>query len=126
MATTQPAGRRWTYEELLRLPDDGRRYEILDGELYELPTPTPEHAAVLMRLTVALHPAVTALGARMFTAPLDVLLSDEAQPVQPDLLVLLPDHLDRIGERAILGPPDLVVEVLSSSNAGHARITKRD
>ena len=39
MAMVKPAG-TWTYDDLLALPDDGRRYEIIEGELYEMPVPT--------------------------------------------------------------------------------------
>jgi Uma2 family endonuclease len=123
MALTKPTGRK-TYDDLLRLPDDGRRYEIIEGVLYEMPSPGSDHAIAIINLIAVLLPVVTALRARLFTAPLDVFFPG-ADPVQPDLLVLLPDRLPLISKRGIEGAPDLVVEVLSPSNPEHDRITKR-
>jgi Uma2 family endonuclease len=69
-------------------------------------------------------PVLRALGARLFTAPTDVFFAG-ANPVQPDLLVLLPDRLGLISKRGIEGAPNLLVEILSPSNPEHDRITKR-
>src|SRR5689334_12758548 len=91
MATRQPE-HYWTYEDLFDLPDDGKRYEIIEGVLYEMPAPLAAHAIILMNLVqYVLAPVVWALGGKVLTAPLDVFLRD-ANPVQPDLLVLLPDQ----------------------------------
>ena len=123
MAVAKP-DRGWTYEDLLRLPDDGKRYEIIDGELYEMTAPGSDHAGVVMNIIAVMHPIVTSLGARIFTAPLDVFFPG-ANPVQPDVLVLLPERLDLISKRGIEGAPDLVVEVLSPSDPGRDRVRKR-
>lgn len=118
---TQP----WTYADLTRLPDDGRRYEIIDGVLYEMPSPSADHARAIMNLILSvLGPLVQALGGRLFTAPLDVFLPG-ADPVQPDLLVLLPEQLHLVSRRGIEGAPALIVEVLSPSNADYDRTVKR-
>jgi hypothetical protein len=71
MAITKPAG-IWTYEDLSSLPDDGRRYEIIEGELFELPSPNWAHIAVVMNLILLLGPIVQSLGGRLATAPADV------------------------------------------------------
>src|SRR5918997_2753133 len=123
MAITKPAG-TWTYEDLFSLPDDGRRYEIIEGELYEKPSPSWAHAAVIASLITMLIPLVTRLGGRWFTAPVDVFFQG-ANPVQPDILVLLPDWPGSLTQRGIEGAPDLLVEVLSPSNRGHDLLTKR-
>jgi len=123
MAVTKPTG-SWTYEDLFQLPDDGRRYEIIEGQLYEMPAPGSDHALAVMNLIAVLLPVVTTLGARLLTAPLDVFFPD-ADPVQPDLLVLMPDRLGLVSNRGIEGAPDLVVEVLSPTNPERDRITKR-
>lgn len=116
----------WRYEDLLALPDDGPRYEIIDGELYEMPSASLEHAATIMRLIAVLLPVVRSLGGGLFTAPLDVLFPG-ADPVQPDLLVLLPERLAATeGKRVVESTPDLVIEVVSPSNAEHDRVRKRD
>ncbi len=123
MAVTKPAG-GWTYDDLFNLPDDGKHYEIIDGELYELPPPSLEHARVIMRLVRLLLPEVDQLGGELLTAPVGLFLPD-TDPVEPDLLVLTADQLHLGSRRGIEGPPALVIEVLSPSNPEHDRITKR-
>jgi Uma2 family endonuclease len=64
------------------------------------------------------------LGGRWCTAPIDVFFPG-ANPVQPDILVILPGGPAQIVPRGIEGAPDLVIEVLSLSNRGHDLLTKR-
>lgn len=123
MALTKPAG-TWAYPDLAALPDDQARYEIIDGELFEMPSPTSAHAMAVAALISLLLPIVERLGGRWLTAPLDVFFAG-ADPVQPDLLVLLPDSHARIVRRGIEGPPDLVIEVLSPANRAHDQVRKR-
>jgi Uma2 family endonuclease len=124
MATRQPE-HYWTYEDLLALPEDGKRYEIIEGVLHEMPAPNLDHAAVIMNLILYVFaPLVKSLGLRIFTAPVDVFLT-AGNPVQPDLVILLPEHLHLCSKRGIEGPPLLVVEVLSPSNPEHDRLVKR-
>jgi Uma2 family endonuclease len=123
MAQTKPAG-AWTYDDLFALPDDGKRYEIIEGELYEMPAPTLAHATVIANLITLLIPLVAKLGGRWFTAPVDVFFAG-ADPVQPDILVILPDGPAQFERRGIEGAPDLVVEVISPSNRGHDLLLKR-
>lgn len=123
MAVTKPAG-TWTYEDLFSLPDEGRRYEIIAGELYEMPSPSLDHAATLFNLVLLLAPVIKSLGGKMYFAPLDVFFAG-ADPVQPDVLVLLPGWEGELQQRGPQGVPDLVIEVLSPSNRGHDLLTKR-
>jgi Uma2 family endonuclease len=123
MAISKPAG-TWTYEDLVSLPDDGRRYEIIEGELYEMPAPSWDHAVTIMNLILLLAPVVQALGGRVLTAPLDVFF-DGADPVQPDIVVLLPESAAIGAGRGVEGAPDLLIEVLSPANLGHDLLTKR-
>jgi Uma2 family endonuclease len=113
-----PAQGEWTYEDYLRLPDDGWRYEVLKGTLSMSPAPTPKHQGTLARLVflvqtyLAAHPV-----GRVYFAPLDVLLPGGlATPVQPDLVFLRNERRNLVTERAIEGAPDLIAEVLSPSN----------
>jgi Uma2 family endonuclease len=124
VAQTRPAPGTWTYEDLFGLPDDGKRYEIIEGELYEMPSPTLDHATVIANLIAMLIPLVTRLGGRWFTAPLDVFL-EGANPVQPDIVVILPGWSGSLPRRGVEGAPELVIEVLSPSNRGHDLLTKR-
>ena len=82
----------WTYRDYAALPDDGKRYEIHDGELWEMAAPTTLHQILLGRLFRVLDDHVTAraLGLIMI-APLDVILSDrptETTILQPDVVYI--------------------------------------
>jgi len=123
MALTKPAG-TWTYDDLLALPDDGKRYEIIEGELYEMPAANLHHATVIANLIAMLIPLLTSLGGRWLTAPLDVFFAG-ANPVQPDIVVILPGWSGALPLRGPEGAPDLLIEVLSPSNRTHDLLTKR-
>ena len=123
MALAKPAG-TWSYADLATLPEDGTRYEIIDGELYEMPAPTWAHSQVIAGLISVLLPVLQRLGARWATAPLDVFFAG-ADPVQPDLVVLLPGGRARPVRHGVDGPPDLLIEVLSPSNRAHDQVRKR-
>ena len=123
MAITKPAG-SWIYEDLFSLPDDGRRYEIIEGELCEMPSPISAHGVTIRNLMFLLGPVIEMLRGWLLTAPLDVFFPG-ADPVQPDIVVLLPDSNASLVVRGIEGPPDLLVEVLSPSNRGRDLLTKR-
>lgn len=107
---------RFTYEDYLLLPED-RRYEILDGDLFMTPAPTPYHQVVSRNLGVLLlqHARLQGLGEVLF-APCDVVLS-KIDVLQPDILFVAAERLSIIGEKYIAGPPDLVVEVLSPATS---------
>ena len=119
----------WTYEDYAALPDDGKRYEIHDGELRLMPAPTLLHQIILGRLFRTLDDHVTARGLGLVVvAPLDVLLSDrpgETTILQPDLVYLDNRRLDAAHMRGIEGPPTLAVEILSPSTATTDRGRKR-
>jgi Uma2 family endonuclease len=120
-----PPQGEWTYEDYTRLPDNGFRYEVIDGELFMSPAPTPRHQQIIGRLVMHLmtHAAQTEAG-EVITSPIDVILADMATPVQPDIIFIRQERVDIIGEQAINGPPDLVVEVLSPSTERLDRQTK--
>jgi Uma2 family endonuclease len=106
---------KMTYDQLCLLPEDRQRHELFDGELVMTPSPRPRHQAIVVRLTTALENFVKAHGlGEVFTAPLDIVFEPHTV-LQPDLLFIGRGRLHIIGEDAIEGPPDLVVEVLSPS-----------
>ncbi len=111
-----PAQGQWTYEDFLRLPDDGVRYEIIDGVLYMTNAPDPEHQYAVLQIAFALETVVRAghLGV-VYTAPIEVHLPGIAQPVQPDVLFIAQARREIIKSKFIEGAPDLIVEVLSPS-----------
>src|ERR1043166_8967034 len=115
--------RRWTRAEVLALPDDRNRYELVAGELLVSPSPAPIHQMAVWALNDRIRPYVKAhrLGGAG-TAPADLELEGE-DLLQPDLFVLreerLPNHWSDVGI------PLLVVEVLSPSTARYDRVVKR-
>ena len=115
---------RFTYEDYLSTPED-KRYELLDGELVMVPSPTWPHQRTEMKLGIRLGGFVEwhELG-ETATAPLDVVLSD-TDVVQPDLLFVSRERASIIGHDAIHGAPDLVVEILSPSTAQRDLTFKR-
>jgi Uma2 family endonuclease len=107
------ASTRLTYADLIALPDDGMRHELIDGEHYVTPSPTWRHQLVLAHLHLALGSFVEEndLGQALF-APLDVFFSD-FDVVEPDLLFVARERLARFEQAYLRGAPDLAVEVLS-------------
>jgi Uma2 family endonuclease len=109
-----PAQGEWTYEDYLRLPEDGNRYEVIRGFLYVSPAPFPKHQFPVGKLIRFFDVFVSDSGlGTVLPAPLDVLLPKGiASPIQPDLVVFRKGN-EPAPDRAFEGVPDLVVEVLS-------------
>jgi Uma2 family endonuclease len=109
-----PAQGQWTYEDWLRLPEDGWQYEVIKGVLYMVPAPTTTHQRISGNLEFVLRLFVRQEGAgEVFDTPTDVYLPGQETPVQPDLLFIAAGRRDLIHERGIEGAPDLIVEILS-------------
>lgn len=123
MAVAPLTPRYTTYEDLCRLPEDGHRYELFDGEVHLAPAPTSWHQEIVIRLLLLFRQAVQDRS-RVLIAPLDVVLG-RAAALQPDLLLVREENLEIIGD-VVRGAPDLVVEVLSRSTAEIDRGIKRD
>jgi len=116
---------RWSYEDLLRLPEDGKRHELIDGEHFVSPAPTPRHQAVSFNLIRLLGNFVHATKCgRLYHAPLDVVLSPHSV-VEPDLLFISAGREHVIGERCLSAAPDLAVEILSPSSRRIDAVLKR-
>lgn len=108
--------KRFTRADLERLPDDGKRYEIIDGELVVSPSSTLRHALVVAAIYDALAAWARAHGGVVLASPYDLFIADD-QNLVPDLLLMLPEHLHRFEERYLREPPDLVVEVSASRDS---------
>lgn len=116
-------GRPWTYDDYAALPDDGKRYEIVHGVLYEMPAANTRHQDIVVWVLVSLYTHVRDNGlGRVYVAATDVVLSS-TNVVQPDVLFLADAVTDRITKPNIQGPPTLAVEVLSDPR--HDRVRKR-
>lgn len=120
-----PEQGQWTYSHYAALPDDGKRYEIIDGVLYLMP-PSPKewHQGVVAWLVMYLmiHIKVTGRG-NVYPVPFDVELVANTV-VQPDVVVVLNENLQKIIPSHVVGAPDLVVEVLSPGTARYDRVKK--
>lgn len=110
------------YSDYAGIPPDGKRYEILDGDLCVTPAPSPRHQWISKKLQRMLEAYFEArsLG-KVFNAPIDVILTLQ-DVVQPDLVVVTDDR--QISERGIEGAPTLVVEILSPSTRDRDRGVK--
>jgi Uma2 family endonuclease len=113
-----------SYEDFRAMPGDGKRYELIDGEVFMTPAPRPGHQRTVGRLYRALAGFIEdhELG-EVFLAPTDVVFG-ERTAVRPDLLFIRKDRLSIVTELNVQGAPDLAIEVLSPSNAAFDRETK--
>ncbi len=113
----------YTYSDLVDMPDDGQRYEILDGELVVSPSPSVRHQRTVGNIFLLLSRAEAANYGRVYLAPLDVVLDDH-NVAQPDLFFITTARLSIVSEQHVPGAPDLVVEVLSPTTRSHDLGTK--
>ncbi len=103
---------RMTAQEFFELPETNTPTELIDGELIQMPSPVPNHQSVVVRSILVLTPLTTAIGGTLFVAPLDVYFDEDNVP-QPDVIWVAPDSKCAIGDKRLIGPPDLIVEVFS-------------
>ncbi len=114
-----------TYEDYLELPDDGKRYEIIDGELFVNPAPNVRHQRLVTFLLVHLYRYFEEHGGgEVFCSPVDVVFDDE-DITQPDLLIVKSDRAAILEEKNIQGAPNIAIEVLSDSSRRKDEILKR-
>jgi Uma2 family endonuclease len=107
---------RYSYADLLKTPDDGNRYEILDGELIVSAAPVKRHQRMLylLLLAFAAHIEPRRLG-HLYFAPVDVMFRT-SDIVEPDLIFIRRERLHIYQDRIVHGPPDIVVEALSPTS----------
>jgi Uma2 family endonuclease len=109
--------RLYTYDDLLEMPDDGKRREVIGGELIVSPAPTAGHQRVLLQLILLLSAYARESGnCELFVAPFDVRFGPH-DVVEPDLLLIATErgHIPS-SQYTFEGSPDLVVEVISRSS----------
>lgn len=114
----------WTVELLHQLPDDGQRYEIVEGQLHVSPAPSYLHQRAILELVLLLKPYCDQVGLELLFAPAAVTWSRRTE-VQPDILTMpladgrRPERFEDVGRL------ELAVEVLSPSTLRWDRFTKR-
>jgi Uma2 family endonuclease len=111
----------WTVDDLARLPDDGRQYELFDGVLVVSPAPFPLHQRAVGALMHVLYQGCPA-DLEVFVAPLDF-QPTKRRSLQPDVMVVRRQDVDDHGP--LREPLVLAVEVLSKSTASKDQIFKR-
>ena len=117
--------RLWTVEEVLALPEDGNRYEVIDGALLVTPAPSWTHGEATLELVRRLDPWLRETGAgHLKIAPQDIVY-DARTMVEPDLFVvpLVDGRRPRTWEEA--GRLLLAIEIVSPSTARADRVAKR-
>lgn len=120
MSVMSHEAREWNIEDLEKLPDDGQRYEIIDGALIVSPSPIPIHQRVIRNLMKVLDAACPS-ELEVYLSPLDYQPSRHIS-VQPDLLIVRTGDPD---EKNLKVAPLLAVEVLSASSRRRDLILKR-
>ncbi len=119
-------GVKLTYDDLVSLPDDGMRHELIDGEHYVTPAPGSPHQAVSINLSGLLWVYLEAhpIG-RVFAAPFDVELTTH-DVVEPDLLYVSHERgAGTLLRTHLKGAPELVIEIESPSTKRRDRTLKR-
>jgi Uma2 family endonuclease len=113
--TQARTGDVWTYSEYARLPDDGNRYEVIDGEVLVTPAPGTRHQWVDANLYLAVRQYTDryALGITLWDVDL---LFVEGQFLRPDFLFVPASGRSGVTDRGVETAPSLVVEVLSPSS----------
>jgi Uma2 family endonuclease len=112
---------RVSYADLERAPEDGRRYELYDGEVFVVPSPLPKHQVVAITVAEMLRHYARQHGGFCVASPIDILFSDY-DVLQPDVIYFSPDRAHLVDlNRPIRHVPDLCVEVLSTSTASTDR-----
>lgn len=115
---------KYTYEDYL-LTEEGKRYELIDGDLLMTPAPNIEHQDISKKLLILLHDQLERKGmGKVFSAPADVVLSG-TDVVQPDVLFISHTRRSIITKQNIQGAPDLVTEILSEGTEKRDMVLKR-
>ncbi len=116
------ASRPMSAADYFAMPDTAERYELLEGELLLMPSPTFNHQDIVGEIFVALRAFARENGGRAGIAPLDVALS-LSTVLQPDVIYISPERL-AIARDHVEGAPDIVVEVASPSTQAFDRDRK--
>jgi Uma2 family endonuclease len=114
---------RMNSAQFATLPESKEHLELLNGEVVLSPRPRPPHQQFIGRLFAVLDEWVERHQLGKVYPEVEMLLDDQWTPA-PDLVFVAAEHVDRVGDRQLIGPADLAVEVLSPSNATDDRVGK--
>lgn len=123
-----PQSKKLTYEEFLEQTKDVERAEFIDGDIYLLASPSPEHQRISFKLCLKLGNFFTNSQCEVFSAPLDVVFecneTGEIQVVQPDIMVIC--DKSKFTTNSYKGIPNIIIEILSPSTTAKDTIKKMD
>lgn len=114
----------YTYEDYLNWSED-ERIELIDGKIYYMSAPTEKHQRLLVALTLRFGIYLHGKPCKVYVSPFDVRIDlglAKDSVVQPDLIVICDN--EKLDERGLNGEPDLVIEIVSSSNPNHDKVLK--
>ena len=121
MAGVSAVHPRVSFAELCQWPDDGRRYELYDGEVIVVPAPIPRHQLVAMRIGSLLLEYAEASGSLALISPIDIAFT-EHDVLQPDVVLFRRERRAQIDMMKVIRiAPDLAVEVVSPGTEGRDR-----
>ena len=121
----------YTYKDYLNFPGD-ERIEIIEGEIFAMGSPSVIHQSLITNLLFEIQSYIKANKGpcKVFTAPFDVILKNDNEEVEecsniviPDISVICDKNKLSDGKKCV-GSPDMIVEIISPSNAGHDYVTK--
>jgi Uma2 family endonuclease len=125
MQTTETKN-KFTVKDYMLL-EEGAPFQLINYDLIMSPSPNPQHQSISFKLSILLGIHLKATNDKGYaaTAPLDVYFND-GNVVQPDLIFISTERKAAIVKDKIEGAPDLVVEILSPSNAYYDLRQKKD
>jgi len=118
--------KNYTYHDYLNLPEDGKRYEVINGELVMVEAPNTIHQNIIIKIIYEIEDFLRQqkIG-KIFCSPTDIKFND-TNVVQPDILFISKERLNIITENNINGAPNLIMEILSPGTAYYDLIGKKE
>jgi len=115
-----------TWQAVQDMPEDGRRYEAIGGEMYVTAAPIFRHQRITYKLSLLLGALLEHPGHGILAGAPGVEFPATREGVQPDLVFVSNRRTDVISDKGLVGPPDLVIEILSPSTKSRDRGVKLD
>lgn len=113
-----------TWNDLQEFPEDGKRYEIIEGELFVAASPSKRHQRLLKRAFRVFVRAIEDTGwGEVFFSPVDVKFTED-DVVEPDLIAIRRERMHIYTENPVVEAPDIVLEVISPSSRNHDQVRK--
>ena len=118
LALRKEDARVWTYRDYYNMPDDGNRYEIINGKMYMMAAPSRQHQGIVSELIREFGNYLRGKPCKVYSSPFDVRLAfygekddDVTNVVQPDVLIYC--SRDKVDKKGGIAAPEIAIEVLS-------------